>query len=176
MARVGDIDRWPHIARVAQALAQAGQPRKLFAALDGAMGATLGHRLFTVLRYHPEAQESERLYTSQGAAYPVGGRKAVRATPATARLFGERRPYIGRTAADIRASFADAELILSLGCESVLNLPVLFDGRVLGAVNLLHEAGWYDEADLPLGLTFAALAVPGFLATAGASPAATSPR
>jgi hypothetical protein len=179
VARVRDIDPWPHIALVVQALGQTGQPLGLFAALDRAMGATLGHRLFTVLRYHPEAQESERLYTSQGAAYPVGGRKAVRPTPATARFFGERRPYIGRTAADIRASFADAELILSLGCESVLNLPVLFDGRVLGTVNLLHEAGWYDEDDLPLGLTFAALAVPGYLAgagTAGASPTAATPR
>ena len=173
MARARDIDPWPHVALVARALGQAGQPRALFAALDRAMGATLGHRLFTVLRYHPDAQESERLYTSQGAAYPVGGRKTVRPTPSTARVFGERRPYIGRTAADIRACFGDAELILSLGCESVLNLPVLFDGRVLGTVNLLHEAHWYDEDDLPLGLTFAALAVPGYLASTvvPASPA-----
>lgn len=178
MARVRDTDPWPHIALVTQALAQAGQPRELFVALDRAMGATLGHRLFTVLRYHPDAQESERLYTSQGAAYPVGGRKAVRPSPSTARVLGERRPYIGRTAADIRASFGDAELILSLGCESVLNLPVVFDGRVLGTVNLLHEAGWYDEGDLPLGLTFAALAVPGYLAgtgTAGASLTGATP-
>jgi hypothetical protein len=174
MVRVRDIDPWPHLTLVTQALAQAGQPRELFAALDRAMGATLGHRLFTVLRYHPAVQESERLYTSQGAAYPVGGRKAVRATLATARLFGERRPYIGRTASDIRASFGDAELILSLGCESVLNLPVLFDGRVLGTVNLLHAAHWYDEGDLPLGLAFAALAVPGYLAAA-AGPAGPAP-
>ena len=163
MARVRNVDPWPHLALVAQALGQAGQPRELFAALDRAMGATLGHRLFTVLRYHPDAQESERLYTSQGAAYPVGGRKAVRPTPSTARVLGERRPYIGRTAADIRASFGDAELILSLGCESVLNLPVVFDGRVLGTVNLLHEAGWYDESDAPVGLLFAALAIPAYL-------------
>ena len=175
MTHKRDIDPWPHLALVAGALTQAGQPHALFAALDRAMGATLGHRLFTVLRYHPEAQESERLYTSEGAAYPVGGRKAVRPTPATSTLFGERRPYIGRTAADIRASFADANLILSLGCESVLNLPVVFDGCVLGTVNLLHEAGWYDERDLPLGLTFAALAIPGYLTgteRGAASPAA----
>jgi hypothetical protein len=176
MSRVRDIDPWPHLVLVAEALAQAGQPRGLFAALDRAMGATLGHRLFTILRYHPDAQESERLYTSQGTAYPVGGRKTVRPTPSTVRVFGERRPYIGRTAADIRASFGEAELILSLGCESVLNLPVVFDGRVLGTVNLLHEAGWYDERDLPLGLTFAALAVPGYLAARAASPVAPPPR
>lgn len=176
MARARDVDPWPHITQVARAFGQAGQPREMFAALDQAMGATLGHRLFTVLRYHPDAQESERLYTSQGATYPIGGRKTVRPTPSTARVFGERRPYIGRTAADIRACFGDAELILSLGCESVLNLPVLFDGRVLGTVNLLHEAYWYDEDDVPLGLTFAALAVTGFLAAARASLGPATPR
>jgi GAF domain len=171
-ARVTVTDPSPHLARVAEALGEVGQPHALFAALDRAMGATLGHRLFTILRYHPEAAESERLYTSQGGAYPVGGRKAVRPTPSTARVFGERRPYIGRSAADIHACFQDAELILSLGCESVLNLPVVLDGRVLGTVNLLHEAGWYDERDLPLGLTFAALAIPAFLIASACSQSA----
>jgi hypothetical protein len=164
MAGTRAVDSSPHFARVAEALARPGQPRALFVALDRAMADTLGHRLFTILRYHPDVQESARVYTSQSAAYPVGGRKTVRPTPWTARVFGERQPYIGRTAADILASFPDAELILSLGCESALNLPVVFDGRVLGTVNLLHEAGWYDEGDVPVGLTFAALAVPGFLA------------
>ena len=166
MTRMRDVDPAPHLALVADAGAREGQPRALFQALDRALAATLGHRLFTVLRYHPDTQETERLYTSQGAAYPVGGRKTVRPTPWTARVYGERRPYIGRTAADIRASFPDAELILSLGCESVLNLPVVFDGRVLGTMNLLHEAGWYDEGDARLGLLFAALAVPGYLSVA----------
>jgi GAF domain-containing protein len=101
----------------------------------------------------------------------VGGRKTIRPTPSTARVFGELRPYIGRTAADIRACFGDAELILSLGCESVLNVPVVFDGRVLGTLNLLHDAGWYGEEDVPVALAFAALAVPGFHAAGAASPA-----
>ena len=43
--------------------------------------------------------------------------------------------------------------------------------NVLGTVNLLHEAGWYDEGDLPLGLVFAALAVPGYLVGAASDAA-----
>ena len=41
----------------------------------------------------------------------------------------------------------------------MLNLPVLWDDRVLGTINLLHEAEWYDEGDETLGRAFAALAV-----------------
>jgi hypothetical protein len=157
------VDPEPHLQAVAAALGQPGQPGVTFLALERALGATLGHRLFTLLRYDPGANESQRIHTSHPAAYPVGGRKTVQPTAWTACVFGRREPFIGRTADDIRAAFPDHELIRSLGCESVLNLPVLHDGQVLGTVNLLHEAGWYDEADLPLGRIFAALAVPVFL-------------
>jgi len=45
----------------------------------------------------------------------------------------------------------------------VLNVPVVWNERTLGTINLLHEAGWYDERDLPAAIAFAALAVPGYL-------------
>src|SRR5262249_13519225 len=160
----------PHLQAVAAAMARPGQPAPLFAALDAALGAAIGHRLFTVLRLHPGARESERCYTNQPAASPVGGRKPLTESAWSRQVFGERRAYIGHTADDIRAVFFDHALIASLGCDSVLNLPVVWDGRVLGTLNLLHQARWYGEADVPVGMTFAALAVPGYLALA-AGPA-----
>lgn len=158
-------DPLPHLTAVAAAMAGDGQPGATFRALDQAMASAIGHTLFTVLLRHPS--ESERRYTNQPAAYPVGGRKPIVPSAWTEQLFGRREAYIGRTAADIRAVFFDHALIASLGCESVLNLPVVWDGRVLGTINLLHEAGWYDEADVPVGLAFAALAIPAYLSSTG---------
>jgi hypothetical protein len=43
-----------------------------------------------------------------------------------------------------------------------------WDGHVLGTINLLHEEGWYDDGDVQIGLAFAALAVPPYLAALGA--------
>jgi hypothetical protein len=154
------VDPLPHLGAVAAALGRAEQPGVTFAALDAALGAVLGHKLFTILKVHAERRESERLYTSQPAAYPVGGRKPLNPTAWSRQVLDERRAYIGRTAEDIRAHFFDHELIASLGCASILNVPVVWDGRVLGTLNLLHEAHWYTEADVPIGLTFAGLAVP----------------
>ncbi|HZS85070.1 MAG TPA: GAF domain-containing protein [Stellaceae bacterium] len=156
----------PHLEAVAAALAAPGGPNAVFAALDRAMAATLGHKLFTILLRHPATGESERFYTNRPDAYPVGGRKPLNPTFWSRLVFEERRPYIGRDAAAIRAVFFDHALIHSLGCDAVLNLPVVHGGEVLGTVNLLHEAGWYDEGDLPLGLLFAALAIPAYLALA----------
>ena len=163
MSRRSPVDALPHLVAVAAALRAPGQPDATFRALDAATGASLGHKLFTCLLHHPTAGESERRYTNQPGAYPVGGRKPVQPTPWTRRLFGEQRPYIGYTADDIREVFFDHALIASLGCASVLNLPVVHDGRTLGVINLLHEARWYGDDDVPLGQVFAALAVPAFL-------------
>jgi hypothetical protein len=162
MSYVGTLDPMPHLAAVAAALAEPGQPGATFAALDRAMAAAIGHKLFTILLFHPSTGESERFYTNQPQAYPVGGRKKLNRTFWAERVIRGKQPYIGRNTEDIRSVFFDHTLIASLGCDAVLNLPVVFDDVLLGTINLLHEAGWYDERDLPVGGLFAALSVPAF--------------
>jgi hypothetical protein len=164
VSRAPAVDPRPHLAAVAAVATMPGQPEALFGALDAALGAVLGHRLFTLMRYHADSGDSERVYTTHPREYPVGGRKALNPTPWAEQVLRRRQPYLGRTAADVREVFFDHALIASLGCGSVLNLPVVWDGRSLGAINLLHEEGWYDAGDAGLGLLFAALAIPAYLA------------
>jgi hypothetical protein len=156
-------DPAPHLSAVVEAAALPDQPAPLFAALDAAMAATIGHRLFTILVVHPGASESQRYYTNMPKEYPVGGRKPINRTHWFHRVLGEGTPYVGRSYEDIRDVFFDHELIRSLGCESVLNVPVRWDGRSLGTINLLHGPAHYAESDIPLARHFAALAAPGLL-------------
>jgi GAF domain-containing protein len=156
-------DPLPHLSAVAQAVRREGQPRATFAALQAAMGEAIGHILFTVLLHHADSGASERVWTSHPTQYPVGGRKPLNPTPWTQQVLRDQRAFIGRTAEDIRAVFADHALIAALGCDSVLNVPVVWNGRTLGTLNLLHRAHWYREADMPLAEAFAALAVPAYL-------------
>jgi hypothetical protein len=149
------------LAAVARALAAPDQPGAGFAALERACGEVIGHKLFTILLFHSDTGESERFYTNHPEAYPVGGRKALNPTFWSERVLKQQKPYIGPSYEDVRAVFFDHELIRSLGCESVLNLPVVLGGRTLGTINLLHQAGWYEEAHLEAGSVLAALAVPG---------------
>lgn len=163
MSRAPRVDPRPHLEAVAAVATLPGQPQALFGALDAAFGAVLGHRLFTLMRYHERTGESERIYTTHPREYPVGGKKPLNPTVWTEQVLRRQRPYLGRTPADVRTVFFDHELIAALGCGSVLNLPIVWDGRVLGTINLLHEANWYDETDTPVGLLFAALALPAYL-------------
>jgi hypothetical protein len=149
-----------HLQRVAAALAAPGQPATGLAALDAALGATIGHRLFTVLLLDEARGVSRRFHSSRPEAYPVGGEKPIRRESELYRLVVQQGvPRFCCNREDIIRAFPDHELILSLGCESAVNMPVRWDGRTLGALNLLHEAGHYAEAQLPALSVFAALAV-----------------
>jgi hypothetical protein len=139
-------------------------PDPLLLAVDGLSQRMLGHRLFTVLRYDLGAGLAHRLYSSAPDAYPASGSKQISTAPALRRMVHTGKPLLTPDAAAVRANFVDAESIFSLGCASVLNLPVIVRGRLLGQVNLLHEAGHYAVGAIGMGMALAALAAPAFMA------------
>jgi hypothetical protein len=154
------------LSPLAHALGEARQPGATFEALDAVLARAVGHRFLTVLLYLPEEGVAERLYSSRPDLYPARGRKAFAEAPTQRRVAETGGPYIGRDAADIRRDFPDAEKIFALGCESILNMPVLWRGRAMGQVNLLHRAGHYHATQLPLVRGLAQMTIPAFLAAA----------
>jgi GAF domain len=50
-----------------------------------------------------------------------------------------RQNFVKNTLAEIAEHFPDYELIGRLGCSSVLNIPVVLGGEVVGTINCLHE-------------------------------------
>ena len=156
----------PWLCAVAAAQSRADQPDALFAALDEAVKSAIGHKLFTILTYDGDSGEAARVYSNLPGPYPTGGRKRLAPGPWTEAVLDRGEAYIGRTRDDLRKVFSDHELIASLGCESVLNMPVRWRGRTLGSLNLLHEAGWYGEDDIAACLPFAQLTLPALLAPA----------
>lgn len=153
----------PILARLVQALRDTGQPEAGFRALEAGLGEAIGHRLFTILLHEPEAGFNTRIHSSNPAQYPTGGRKPVNTLPWTTHLFHEGRVFIGHTAEEMAAIYPDHALLHSLGCDSILNLPVRFGGRTLGTVNLMNAERYFTEADAATGALFAALAAPGLL-------------
>ena len=156
----------PNIDAVARSLNDADQPHASFRALDAALKASVGHILFTILISHHEIKQSERIYTNMPVDYPVGGTKPIKDTGWTRLLLDEGQPYIGRTKEDIAWAFYDHALIHSLGCESVLNMPVRWRGRTIGTINLLDRANAYDETQIPIVRALAQMALPAMLSIA----------
>jgi hypothetical protein len=149
---------------------RSGPTDRLFKAIDEATSQTVGHRLFTLLYVAPNGQRVKRVYTNMPKEYPVGGYKEVKDTPWHRRVVEEKRAWVGYNAKDIEWAFFDHALIKSLGCESAMNVPVVYGGRLLGTMNLLDVAGHYKEADPARCEPFAALLVGPFLDAIAADP------
>jgi GAF domain-containing protein len=135
-----------------------------YRAVDALARRTIGHILFTVNRHLPATAEVERLYSSDPAAYPVGGRKQKRDTPWGRIVLDQGEVFIAHDGEHVRAAFSDHELIASLGIAAIMNVPIRFCGQTLGAMNLCGEAGRYTEADIPAAKLIAGLLVPAVMA------------
>ena len=151
------------IAALARAHRADAQPDSLLAAVGAAVDRCFGCILFTVLAYERAEERLDRLYSNRPDVNPIGGSKRMGRTAWTRQVLECGEPFIGRTRDDLQAVFADHEVLWSIGCGSVLNMPVVWGGKVYGALNLLDRPGSFDAADIPLVSVLAQLTLPALL-------------
>lgn len=152
------------LAALAELLAADHARARLYAAVDALVQAVIGHRLFTLMRVHEATSEVERIYSSNPAAYPVGGRKQKGGTPWSAAVLDRGEVFVAHTPDEVRSAFSDHALIESLGIGSIMNIPLAYRGRRLGTMNISHEAGWFTEQHAAAARLIAPFLVPPLLA------------
>jgi hypothetical protein len=148
------------VADLLTVLGQRGQPESLYRALDRATKAVVGHQLFTLL--HVDGDEVVRTYSSRSTEYPVSGRKPMGKTPWGDHVIRGAKPYLGRDKSGIRWAFFDHALIESMGLGSVINIPVVYDGLCIGAMNLLDAEHHYEQRHVEALNPYGQLLIPAF--------------
>ncbi|WP_411338837.1 GAF domain-containing protein [Sphingopyxis sp. J-6] len=148
LAALAAVSRGPHT------------PSALFGAASDCARQIIGHRLCTVMRFHPEEIALERLFTSAGAEYPVGGRKSKRGVPWGELVLIRGEQYVGRDAAALRWAFDDHATLAGMGLGAVINTPVLYGGRCLGTFNILDAEGSFSDDDIAAARLIAQFLVP----------------
>jgi hypothetical protein len=131
------------------ALTAHATPSEAYRAIDALAQRVFQHRLFTVTRSILETSEVERVYSSNPAAYPVGGRKQKQNTPWGEQVLDRGQMLICNGAAEIERVFADHALILSLGIAALINVPVLLAGRSMATMNVARANGGFAVEDYP---------------------------
>ena len=132
--------------RFVEALASEGQPETAFEAMWRLTGSTVGVKLFTLMSFDRQAGVAERFYSNMPEAYPVSGTKPMNMTKWADHVLEKKRVFVANDIEGIAEVFFDHELIRSLGCESVINIPVVIDDEVAGTINCLHQAGHYSDS------------------------------
>lgn len=110
--------------------------------------AALGTRLFTVTRLDEDKALFARVFTSHPVEYPVSGTKPMEKDGWYDTTIAGQRTFVANTPPEFAKYFFDHALIVSLGLGSCINVPVVADGKVLGTVNILAEAGHFTSGRL----------------------------
>jgi hypothetical protein len=136
----------PDYQTFTKAVAKGGaQPSTAFDALKTLTDEVVGVKLFTVMTHDSVNGVAQRIYSNMPDAYPVSGTKPANETDWTRQVIRDKRTFVANDIEGIAKVFSDHELIKSLGCESVINVPIVVDGAVMGTINCLHEAGFYTD-------------------------------
>lgn len=114
--------------------------RALFERIDREAAATIGHQLFTVTAFDATTMEVQRVYSSNAAVYPVGGRKPKRDTEFGRQVLIERQPLVCEGDEAIARVFDDHETIRGLGLHSSINVPVTDGQQCVGVLNFLMSS------------------------------------
>jgi len=133
------------LTRFEQALSAAKTPDQAYDALNALTQTLVGAKLFTVMTVDMTTELAQRSYTSDPKNYPTSGTKPITRNSWFAIVHDRHDCFVANTIADIAEVFPDYELINSLGCQSVINLPIVIGGTLAATVNILHEAGYYTE-------------------------------
>lgn len=126
-----------------QTIAHSVELERVYKALEILCKKIVGVHLFTIMSNEPNDGLSERLYTNMPEAYPVSGTKPYNRTRWSQITLEQQQIFVANTIEEIAVVFDDYEKIQSLGCESVINIPIVVGDKVLGTINCLHEKNYY---------------------------------
>jgi len=118
---------------------------RLFGALEALVRVLVGAKLFTVTTEDDERLVARRLYSTNPEVYPVHGEKPYELNEWTDVVNVGKRSFVANDIETIARVFHDADVMKSIGCEAIINVPVIIGGKVVATLNCSHEAGYYTE-------------------------------
>ena len=125
------------------AIRAAKGPQECWLALQMLAGTTAGFKLFTVMTVDMVKDVARRVHTSHPAEYPVTGTKPIHRDAWFDVVHRQQKPFVANTILEIAQVFPDHEKIWSMGCGSVVNLPVVVEGVLVATINMLHGEHFY---------------------------------
>jgi len=131
--------------------------------LDKATKNIIGHKLFTFTVIDRSTKYVERVYSNNKKIYPLLGTKPIPKNVWTRKVIIEKKEFLASSFNEIKKLFFDYEIIYSLGCGSIINIPILNNKKILGTLNVLHKEKYYTKKSVNNIKPFAQLLAPYFI-------------
>ena len=116
--------------------------------IDRVIKSLIGHKLITFTVIDNKLNFCERIYSNNNKIYPILGQKKMPKNIWSKKVLKNKKHFLCKNKKDIKKIYYDYETIFSLGCGSIINLLVLFKGKPIGTINILHKENHYSMNDL----------------------------
>jgi len=154
----------PNAVRILfEAMRTPGQPAAFYGVLKELLAENVGFQFVTI--FVIDGGETLRVFSTEPRLYPEGERKPMAATDWGDHVLRQQRSFLANDAEAVKRTFFDHERIASLGCGSVMSVPVVYDGRCLGVINLNHREHFYSDDHIQKVEAIAPTLAPIFLDT-----------
>lgn len=120
-------------------------PETVFSDLHKAISDKVGIKEMTISMLDHEKQLARRAYTSNAEVYPVSGLKPMTVDLWSETVLDQGKTFVTNSTEELVPHFFDHEVINSLGCEAVTNIPIKVAHGVVGTVNLMDRAGYFTN-------------------------------
>ena len=140
-----------------------GSSEYFYKKLDHAIKKIIGHKLFTLMVNDKKVKYVERVYSNNRKIYPLLGTKPIPKNNWTKRVYSQKKEFLAKDFNEIKKLFFDYEIIESLGCGSIINVPVIYNKKILGTLNILHKEKFYNKNNIKKILPYSQLLAPYFL-------------
>ena len=150
------------LATFDETIASDSRPNAAWIALQILAQATIGAKLFTVMAMDMDKGLTRRAYTSD-PLFPETTAKPIFYDEWLDTIYRQRKLFVANTIADLARVFPDSERIASIGCGSVINIPVFVGGKLCGTVNCLDAEQHYTPERVEMSKLLALPAKVAFL-------------
>jgi GAF domain-containing protein len=110
---------------------------------------------------------TRRAYTSD-PLFPETSAKPIFYDEWLDTIYRQRKLFVANTIVDLARVFPDSERIASIGCGSVINIPVFIGGKLYGTVNCLDIEHHYTPERVEMSKLLSLPAKVAFLKAAAA--------
>lgn len=125
---------------------QSADYSKSLSVVSESLQKAIGHTLLTASYTLPGGKEVDRIYSSLPESYPIGGRKPIDDSE-WQQIMNRGECFIANCPEEFGDHFTDLEEIVALGFLSVINIPVMQSGKLIGSINLLNERDAYQDIE-----------------------------
>jgi hypothetical protein len=132
-------------------------PQSAYEKLARSARRSPGFILLTIMELDLSAGLARRSYSSDQDTYPTTGTKPIIINQWFQDVIEAQKPFVANHPDQMGDQFPDLDVIQRIGCGSIVNVPIVKNGKTIAVINILHKEGYFTPSRYAAACALASL-------------------